>query len=228
MGLVKGMLSYTGIWTMLWFIHTEQRWNINSRELLLCFHLCLLPVLHYTLQIRWTMETNSVLLHWRAKRCKCMEGVLTVILQHEMHVTWSRFILSQCSSGRMQDIWMDGDGFLSVEVLDVAHIPKTTASTHAHKRACAFSSTDFSLTSNSHSQAAGSIKCKKKQHVGKWVEFRRWINSKRSRLAEANLSFSWNTSAHTSMVEQQGHIRGKTPMSPSLIGVYPSALSPSH
>lgn len=38
----------------------------------------------------------------------------------------------------------------------------------------------------------------------------------------------WERCVHTPFAEQQGHVRGKVPMSPSLIGAYPSALSLSH
>lgn len=55
----------------------------------------------------------------------------------------------------------------------------------------------------------------------------KWIMHSKIVLLRTNL-IVWERCVHTPFVEQQGHVRGKVPMSPSLIGAYPSALSLPH
>lgn len=63
--------------------------------------------------------------------------------------------------------------------------------------------------------------------LASWGEWTATARGKKNDSKE-NLPFIWERCARTSFVEQQGHVRGKVPMSPSLIGAHHSALFLSH
>ena len=170
-----------------------------------------------------------------------MEGVLTgrqqiVFMQHANG--WSMKLVqpisTQCRQTEHAALY-SGVDFLLVGASDKRCMPKAapntnfpsrgihTVHTHTHKLDLQF------ILSGAHTQASPHTQrnSMKRNGLASWGEWTATARGRRNDRKES-LSFIWERCAHTSFVEQRGRVRGKVPMSPSLIGAYPSALSLSH
>lgn len=194
-----------------------------------------------SLQIRSPMVANCFPSHrsvknnangWKAfslgvsRLCSC---------SMQMDEAWSWSNLSQPSTGKLNMLHYIG-GWISrwwgprtrdaCQRLPRTHIflPEISIQcTHTHKLDLQF------ILWGAHTQAAPHKQrnSMKRNGLASWGEWTATARGRRNDRKES-LSFIWERCAHTSFVEQQGRVRGKVPMSPSLIGAYPSALSLSH
>lgn len=157
-----------------------------------------------------------------------------------MHEAWSGFNLStqhrhaeHAALYRGMDFcwWkpQTRDACQSPPQAHIHEIPHTFSSAEIHTHTHTHRLDQQFILTGLHSQAAPHTvrSSMMRNGLASWGEWTATAWGRRNDWKE-RLPFIWERCAHTSFLEQQGHVRGKVPMSPSLIGAYLSALSLSH